>query len=330
MKATSPEHFRIDRPTPVLNDRELQSLRVRTWFFNIANRAIGAEVENFKRVLWEQVVLDSDQVTPNLGGLLRQWLSHDAQVTRMSAASLDYGTNIRTASYQTGKTSPSNTTLALFEEVLPGSRVEYDYGPQGEPLWAILAGKIKVCQAYVEQSLPPKDGELECGLSDRFQRVLDALVVPVFRVEFERIPDLGLTQQSAHPVWLSFVNERLRLPNEDTDSPELLTASTIDDQMLAAIALWRIVLDRKEGPALRLEWLLIGLCQGVIAYHWTDEIQAYLLQLLRKEGADLDTIAKNRGVQMMSFEERWTTEFTKNVPENSDLSQPTNRLDNIT
>ena len=93
-----------------------------------------------------------------------------------SEVNLGYATNIRSAGYHSGKTSPSNTTLALFEEVLPGSRVEYEYGPQGEPLWAILAGKINVCQDYVDQNLPPQPGELEVRFSDRFQRVLNALV----------------------------------------------------------------------------------------------------------------------------------------------------------
>lgn len=318
MKATSAEHFTLDRPTPVLSDKELESLRVRTWFFAIANRAIGNEVDNFNKVLWEQVMLDSDQETPNLGGLLRKWLNKDAQLARMSEASLDFATNIRSAGYHSGKSSPSSNTLSLFEEVLPGSRAEYDYGPQGEPLWAVLAGKINVCEDYVEQCLPPQMGEVELGFNDRFQRVLDALVAPCYQIDFERIPDLGLSQQSAHPVWLSFVNERLRLPNDDLNSPELLSATTIDDQMLCAIALWRIALDRKEGPALRLEWLLVGLCQGVVAYHWTEEIQAYLLKLLREQGAKLDEIAKNRGVQIMSFEDRWTTEFVARAPKKLD------------
>ena len=316
MKAISPEHFRIDRPTPVLNDRELESLRVRTWFFHIANQAIGNDVEKFNHALFKRT-LDSTEELPNLETSLWKWLNKFEQVGRLSEVNLGYATKIRSAGYHFGKTSPSNTTLALFEEVLPGSRVEYEYGPQGEPLWAILAGKINVCQDYVDQNLPPQPGELEVRFSDRFQRVLNALVAPAYRVDFERIPDLGVVQQSAHPVWLSFVNERLRLPNEDSDSPELLTASTIDDQILAAIALWQLALYRKEGPALRLEWLLVGLCQGVIAHHWTVEIQDYLLGQLRKQGTDLDVLAKTRGLEMMSFEERWSTELVTSTSSSS-------------
>lgn len=111
MKAISPNHFNVDKPTPVLADKNLEALRVRTWFFNIANQAIGSEVEDFKKVLWEQVVLDSDQASPNLSFQLQKWLRQDSQTVRLSEENLNFASNLRYVGYHTGKTSPANTTL---------------------------------------------------------------------------------------------------------------------------------------------------------------------------------------------------------------------------
>ena len=308
MKASSPSHFSIDKPAPVLADKELEALRVRTWFFNIANQAIGSKVDDFRKVLWEQVVLESDQASPNLSFQLQKWLREDAQTVRMSEENLNFASNIRYAGYHTGKTSPANTTLALFEELLPGSRVEYDYGPQGEPLWSILDGKVKVCEDYIDRCLPPDSKLAEISFNDRVQSVFDALIAPAYRVKLKDVPHLGKVQKTAHPVWLSHVNEVYRA-TADEDSNELLLSPTIDDQILLAIALWHVALARKEGPVLRLEWLLMGLCYGVIARHFNEEIQAFVLSLLRKRGADVDCEAKRHGAQLLDFEMRWASEI---------------------
>jgi len=309
MKSSSKKQFNTNKPTPVLANKELEALRVRTWFFNIANQVIGSEVDDFKRVLWEQVVLDSDEVSPNLSFRLQVWLRRDAQIVRLSEENLNLASNLRYVGYHTGKTSPSNTTLALFEELLPGSRDEYDYGPQGEPMWGILDGKIGICEAYVEQCLPPDSSHAEIDFNGRVQCVFDALIAPAYRIKLNSIPDFGKVQKAEHPVYLTHVNEVMRMTYDEDDDSELLSSPTIDDQILLAIALWQIALDRKEGPVLRLEWLLTGLCRGVIAHHFNEEVQSFILKLLRERGTDVDCDLNKRGVKMLDFEKRWTSEI---------------------
>lgn len=309
MKVSDPSHFTLDRPTPALADKELEALRVSTWFFHVANRAIGREVSDFREVLWEQKALDSEHATPKLSAALQKWLNKPEQSNRLSFASLDFATNLRYVNYQSGKTSPADSTLALFEQLLPGSRVEYDYGPQGEPLWGVLAGKITICDAYIEDQLPPEPGSIEVDFSERVQRVFDSLIAPARRLKLAEVPGFGNVQQTAHPVWLSHIDATMRATYADDDDPELLETNTIDDQIVLAIALWQIALSRKEGPILRLEWLLMGLCYGVIAYHFNEEIQSYVLKLLSERGTVMDADAKRRGANILEFEKRWTTEI---------------------
>ena len=309
MKAVNATHFSLGRPTPALADKELESLRVRGWFFHVAERAIGKDVANFRRVMWEQVVLESDQATPKLGVALQRWLNSDAQISRLSFESLDLATNLRYVDYQSGKTSPSDSTLALFEQLLPDSRSEYDYGPLGEPLWGVLGGKVAICEAYVESQLRPEADQLDIEFRDRVQRVFDALIAPGRRIKLEDVPDFGRVQQTAHPVWLSHIDTTMRDTYDDEDDSELRESDTIDDQIILAIALWQIAMDRKEGPILRLEWLLMGLCYGVIAYHFSEDVQSFVLSLLRKRGTAFDADAKVKGANILEFEKRWTVEI---------------------
>lgn len=309
MRAKSSEHFTLDRPTPVLADKRLETLRVRHWFFHIVRHAIDDVVDHKNRLLWESHLLGPDTNGSNgsevkLVRHLQQWLKNDAPLQKLREEQLCVGTRLAAAKYEEGDTSPNEATLALFESLVRGSRAEYEFGPLAEPLWAVLAGKIGVCEEYVSQCFS-QENLLDMDFRDRVQSVMDALIAPAYRTDVSEIPDLGKVQQGAHPVWLSHVNGLLKLPDEATGI-DSLEVRAIDDQIILALALWQIAAVRKEKAFLQLEWLLMGLCHGVIAHHFSEDIQAVVLELLREKGSVMSLPVNGR---ILAFEERWTTGF---------------------
>ena len=308
MRATSDEHFTLDRPTPVLEDERLEKVRVRHWFFFIARKSIDGTVDHKNRLLWEEHFLgpDKNAAEVKLVKHLQQWLRHDSQLSKLREDQLRFGAGVASAKYEEGATSPNESTLALFETLIRGSRAEYEFGHFGEPLWIVLAGKVSACEEYVAQCFTEEE-MLNTEFRDRVQSVMDALIAPAYRIAISDIPELGVQQKSAHPVWLSHVNEVTKLPNQEP-SAETLEVSTIDDQIILAIALWHIAAHRKEKAFLQLEWLLMGLCYGTIAHHFSEDIQTSVLEMLREKGSKIPLPRLGR---MLSFEERWTTTFWK-------------------
>lgn len=306
MRAISSEHFTLDRPTPVLEDAALERVRVRHWFFYVARFAIEEVVDAKNHLLWEAHVLGPDPQAQEIKLVrhLHQWIAEDAQLTKLREDQLKFGSSVKIAKYEEGGTSPNEDTIALFESLVPGSRAEYEYGPAGEPLWVVLAGKTNACEEYVAQCMS-QDVLMNTDLRDRVQLVMDALIAPAFRVSSNQIGELGTQKKTAHPVWLTHINELTKLPNEELGQ-EGLDVTTIDDQIILAIALWHIAANRKEKVFHELEWLVMGLCYGVIAHHFSEDIQAYVLTMLRAKG---NQMPYSRGGQFVSFDERWTTSF---------------------
>lgn len=118
------------------------------------------------------------------------------------------------------------------------------------------------------------------------------------------MPDFGQVQQVVHPVLLTHWQAQREALFEADQLPEV---RVIDDQIVGALALWQIALHRRESIALHLEWLLMGLCSGVVAEHFNEAIQVCLLGLLRKQGKELDAWLQPGGVDVQDFETRWDT-----------------------
>jgi hypothetical protein len=307
MRAIMSEHFALDRPTPVLEDAAIEKIRVRHWFFYVARYAIEGAVDAKNRLLWEAHVLGPDPKAQEIKLVrhLHQWITEDAQLAKLREDQLRIGSNLKAAKYEEGATSPNEFTIALIESLVPGSRTEYEYGPKGEPLWVVLAGKVNACEEYVSQCFSP-DELMRTDLRDRVQLVMNALIAPAYRVHASEILELGAQKKTAHPVWLTHINELTKLPNEELGH-EGLEVATIDDQIILAIALWHIAASRQEKVFHELEWLVMGLCFGVIAHHFTEDIQAYVLTMLREKG---NRMPYSRGGQFVSYDERWTATFT--------------------
>lgn len=307
MRATSYEHFTLDRPAPMLEDAALERVRVRRWFFYVARFAIEEAVDAKNRLLWEAHVLGPDPQAQEIKLVkhLHQWIADDSQLVKLRGDQLSFGSSVKAAKYEEGATSPNADTIALFESLVPGSSAEYEYGPAGEPLWVVLAGKINACEEYVSQCFS-QDVLMNTDLRDRVQLVMDALIAPTYRIPVNEIPELGSQKKTGHPVWLTHVNELTKLPNEELGQ-DGLDVTTIDDQIILAIALWHIAANRKEKVFHELEWLVMGLCYGVIAHHFSEDIQAYVLGMLRAKG---NQMPYSRGGQFVSFDERWTISFT--------------------
>ena len=81
----------------------------------------------------------------------------------------------------------------------------------------------------------------------------------------------------------------------------------MDDQIVGALALWQIAVHRRDYLTLHLEWLLMGLCSGVVADHFNEAIQVCLLGLLREQGKKADVWIQLRVMNVQDFETRWDT-----------------------
>lgn len=110
---------------------------------------------------------------------------------------------------------------------------------------------------------------------------------------------------SLHPVWLTRINEHYRDLNEQDEPDTVLEVQSIDDQILAALALWHICMASGSSLVLRLEWLLVGLCYGTIADVFNEGIQAYVLNMLKRRASEIDDALRKRKVAFSPFEARW-------------------------
>lgn len=299
------------RSTPAVKDRELQKLRVQTWYRHLLERAIENEVDRraHRAALNEYFGVEGD--LPNLNAAMQKWL--EAQVEknlhRLTLEETEVAQRLARSRYDEGKTTPTELTISVFEVLLPGSAAVYDQGPGELPLWRVLDGDLEACRTYVEDMLSPPPPWWEECFGEVVQEVFDSLIAPAYRVDMEAIPTLSAPQRDTHPVWLSFINSRYAATLDEDEADKVPEAFTLDDSVLLAIALANLAAARNDGPKLQLEWLLVGLCWGVIAQHMDEPIQEYVLKSVAKRGKAMDAEFRKMGARMPTFEERWPGGF---------------------
>lgn len=90
------------------------------------------------------------------------------------------------------------------------------------------------------------------------------------------------------------------------DVEEHLFWRRYDQAVLMAIAIWRSVF-KKDATRYRreMEWLMVGLCHGVLGIRYNEAIQAYVFSRVREYGQQMDTMLAGLGGSGLSFEERW-------------------------
>lgn len=283
---------------------DLERLRIQTWFFHVVERAIGSRLDQFQWIEWQKAVLGNDLDQVPLARSLQSWL--DRQGDSLSDQEKVSADQMAARRYEEGGSSPRESTLGLFNKLLPGSQAVYDEGLNGEPVWKILDGDLNFCHDYLAISVPLGSG-LDEGLETQVQAVMDALIAPSYRLKTAEIPDLGNVQMHLHPVWLTRINEHHRVLSERDDPDSVLEVQSVDDQILAALALWHISMANGSSLVLRLEWLLVGLCYGAIADNFNEAVQAYVLKMLRQQASVIDEKLSRRKVPFSPFEERWKT-----------------------
>ncbi|OQS45189.1 hypothetical protein B0T49_21785 [Chromobacterium violaceum] len=225
---------------------------------------------------------------------------------------IDTLTNLRRQKYEDGQQSPTDTTLAALEAYFPGTREVYDTGPNGEPLWLVLAGDQDACVECLHVLFPPPKGQLSTSFEKKVAQLFEGILAPQWQISLEDVPPAATF---GHPVWLSYTQTRLfeAMPvYEGEEEPELgeaqserLLTATIDDLIVGAIAAWWLANERMEGPILQQEWLLMGLCQGVISQVYSEEIQQYVLRLLREKAVKIDKALSKYDKSAKYFEARW-------------------------
>ena len=206
--------------------------------------------------------------------------------------------------YAQGEQSPSALTLEAFEALLSGTRAVYEVGLGDLPVWKILGGDLEACEKYLLAALQDSHEVLLPSLEHRLQQLLDALLSPARRLNVRDLPSLANINDGAHPVWLSFVDSQWHRP-DDPEGLLRLEVDTIDDQILAAVALWQLAVARRDPLVFGLEWLLVGLSFGTVAVHLSEPIQSYVLQLVRQTAQRLDEELKRKWPELPGFERRW-------------------------
>ena len=290
-----------------MKDLDLQKLRVQTWYRHLLQRAIGSEVDRCADIAARSTTSENNSLLPDLNAALQKWLNDQVvqNMHRLTSEETEVAQRLCRSRYDEGKSTPTAMTVGVFEILLPGSAALYDQGPGELPVWQVLDGDLNICKAYVEGVLSPPLGWWEKDFNEIVQEVFDSLIAPIYRVDINAIPTLSAPQRDVHPVWLSFINSRYAATFSEEEANCLPDAFTLDDSIVLAIALANLAADRDNGPQLQLEWLLVGLCWGVIAQHMDEPIQEYVLKSLVKRGKAMDSTLKKMGVRVATFEERW-------------------------
>ncbi|SDG80580.1 hypothetical protein SAMN05216466_105245 [Paraburkholderia phenazinium] len=290
------------RSIPTLKPRELEALRVRTWFANVlveAGLPDGTNDSIVAKLLDTQV-----SELPSPSNLLQAWLKEYSGP--LDDRHVDALTNVSRQRYESGGQSPNDLTLDALDAVLPGTRDVYEFGPSGESLWLVLAGDRDTCETHLLEMFPPPRGRFGFSFDEKVQQLFDALLAPEWRGNFVEVAASYAGRPLAHPVWRSYVQTTQFGDMPDEESAGLLPMRPVEDCVIGSIAAWWTAIHRREGPILELEWLIVGLCQGVVASELTGDIQTYLLNLVREQAQEIDrAVAPPRGA-VKPFEERWT------------------------
>lgn len=292
------------RSTAQMLNKGAEAVRVRTWFSHLLERALGADVATYAYGVAGDA-LGFDRPRPDLVAALEAWLTNkvDTDLGKLSHEQVAAVTRLKRSRYVDGQQSPTDLTLSVFDAFLPNSREVYELGPGSLPLWAVIDNRRKICQAYVAELQMRGPEQSELTFEKRVQLIFDSLIAPEFRKPWFCTQDVGREQQSVHPVLLT----HLKMQREGLyDERDLLEVRVIDDQIVGALALWQEAINLNDKSALYLEWLLMGLCCGVIAEQFSEPIQQCVLSLLKRRGKELDGLLYQAGTHEQNFEARWT------------------------
>ncbi len=299
------------RSSPAVKCAELQKLRIQTWYRHLLERTLGNEEErDAANAMWQEL-LGTEEPAPDVNTELQKCLNELVQknLHRLTLEESELVLRLRRSRYDEGKSTPTAMTIRLCELLLEGSAAVYDDGPRNLPLWRVLAGDVKACKAYVQDMLNPSPERWDQGFDEIVQEVFDALIAPAYRLALDAIPVLGVPQREAHPVWLSYINSRYAATLDDDEADQLPDTFMQVESVLLAIAMMHIAAERPGSPMLQLEWLLVGLCWGVIAQQMDEPIQEYVLKSVEKRGKAIDATLRRSGVRLPDFAERWPAGF---------------------
>ena len=307
MNTQNPANISRKRSSPAVSCPELQKLRIQTWYRHLLERAVGNEVERYADIAARRETFGSEEALPDLNMALQKWLNEQVQknLHRLTLEESELVLRLRRSRYDEGKSTPTAITIRLCELLLEGSATVYDVGTWNLPMWLVLDGDVKACKAYVQDILNPSPQRWGEGFNEIVQEVFDALIAPAYRLDLNAIPVLGVPQRESHPVWLSYINSRYTATLAEDEADKLPDTFMQAESVLLAIAIAHIAAERPGGPMLQLEWLLVGLCWGVIGQQMDEYIQEYVLMSVEKRGRATDAALKRSGVRLPGFEERW-------------------------
>jgi hypothetical protein len=255
-------------------------------------------LEKTRTRVWFAAVCEQAGIDPPSATELGKWTAkHDTSDGKLG--------DIEWKRYEQGISSVSRLTLELVERALPGTTAVYEEGPFELPLWAVLNGDLAACQKYVNGLMPKERGVLTLSFKDKVEQLFEWLIAPAYRQDFATLAQNRNRQFD--PIWLSYVNGKHAHLDEKTDDPSdnLLDQGFLPELVVGVIALWQIALSRDEGFVLEMEYLVNGLCQGIIAQEFNSiPLQDYVLSLLQEKARGIDKDFAKRDVDVPEFGKR--------------------------
>jgi len=313
-------HSRARTVDAFKSSQHLMALRTKTWFSYLlaatipaeaASAALAISIDNFIRYIDET---QPTEITVDLKGAFEDWLIAE----NLSETSPNYMRGLPhhfcERSYETGRESPTASTLLLFESYVPGSKAVYDHGLYALPVWAILSGDIKACKSFVADNLA--QSSLFQSLDQQFETLLEGLL-PYYAIpeskQLKRFIESICTdaQNNAvssgvvHPLLESRIDSIYAAVEGDSFTDDQIAALPI--LVLVAYALYKICLAEKSGPILQLEWLVMGLCCGLYSDLFTADIQEYISHDLGLNGDLLTQHFESQGTEIIPFDQRWSS-----------------------
>lgn len=262
-------------------------------------------LEKTRTRVWFAAVCEQAGIDPSSAVELAKWTAkHDTSDGKLG--------EIEWKRYEQGISSVSRITLELVEQALPGTTAVYEEGPFELPLWAVLHGDLAACQKYVNGLMPKERGVLALSFKDKVEQFFEWMIAPAYRQDFVTLAQNRNRQFD--PIWLSYVNGKHAHLDDETDEPSdnLLDQGFLPELIAGVIALWQIALSRDEGFVLEMEYLVNGLCQGIIAQEFNSiPLQDYVLSLVQEKTRGIDKDFAKRDVNVPEFVKR--TEITISV-----------------
>lgn len=278
-------------------------------------------------------IYSDEQISiPDLKLIFENWLVDQLQE---NAKLPGIPNNLYERRYELGLETPTDQTLELFERYVPGSKSVYESGLCDVLIWSVLSGDIDACKSFVKEHL--RGSGLFQSVENQFDILLTALMP-----DYE-IPDANSLQTyiqsictgatlsddlsiEAHPMLKARIesiyavvenrpeNQVYELSGdqanllETSNGPDSFTDYQIADlpaKVLVAFALLKICTNQRSGPILQLEWLVMGLCCGLYADLFTDDIQEYILNDVCLNGDLLTQHYQSEGISILPFDQRW-------------------------